>query len=147
MGGRAGQGKIRALYVGWSPLPRDYVNELTEAEPSLDLTVTTRYGDVLDVLRDGYDCLIIDEKKPQMDATRMAFNIRQRGFLSLQIVIRRRRAGQCWKREETLGVKVLLDSGRDSACAHKLAETIAGLTYTAPSLEVKREGLSAPIGD
>jgi hypothetical protein len=146
MGERAGTGEIRVLYIGWTPLPRDYVNELAEAEPSLYLTVTTRYGDVLDILRDGYDCLIIDEKKPQIDATRIACNVRMKGFLSLQIVIRRRRQGPCRKRDEALGVNVLLDAGRDPACAKRLAETVAGLNFTPQSVDVRRDGLPAPIG-
>jgi CheY-like chemotaxis protein len=144
---RAGSGKIRALFVGWSPLPRDFVRELTQAEPSLSLTVTTRHADLLDILRDGYDCLILDEKKPQIDATRIACKIRNKGFLSLQIIIRRRRAGMCVKREKALGVKVLLEVGKDQKCAQMLAETIKGLSFDAPSIVVRRDGLNAPIGD
>jgi len=144
---RAEPGKIRALFVGWSPLPRDFVRELTQTEPSLDLTVTTRHTDVLDILRDGFDCLILDEKKPQIDATRIACNIRNRGFTGLQIIIRRRRAGVCVKREKALGVKVLLETGREPECAQRLAETIKGLKFVAPEETVKRDGLPAPIGD
>jgi hypothetical protein len=147
MGARAEQGRIRALYVGWSPLPNDYVKHLIEAEPKLDLTVTTRYTDVLDALHGGYDYLILDEKKPQIDATKIACRIRNRGFSCLQIIIRRRRQGACRKREAILGVNVFLDGEKNLESARRLAETMRKLPPITPSFEVKREGLPAPIGD
>ena len=139
-------GRIRVLYVGKSPSYQAFMRHLSEGNPDIDLTTTNQPEEILNILRNGFDCLILDEKKPYIDGAKITKTIRDRGFPYLPIIIHKKdqKTPTSYERVE---VYIFFDKQRDFESAQRLAEVIKNTRKNGSRMSEKRSGFSAPIGD
>jgi hypothetical protein len=145
MASGAAMGRIRVLYAGESPCDQAFTTLLCEADPGIELTTTGQPGEITGILRGGFDCLILDEKKPYIDGVKIAKNVRDRGFSRISIIIQKRE-----QKTPTKGCKVeadtFFDDKRDGESARRLADEIRRSLEKKSPRSAMRRGVSAPIG-
>ena len=120
--------RIRVLYLGRSPDLHEFTLRLCEGRPEIKLTSATQPDEVGNLLRGGFDCIVIEEGKPYIDAEKVAKAIRAEGFSSLPVIVHR-------------GV------GRSDDEAERLADAIRKARRRPSAETVERGGFSSsPIG-
>jgi len=148
MSKRANSGKIRVLYVGGGPVQQEFTKLLSDGNPDLDLTTTNQPLEILNILPNGFDCLILDEKKPYIDGVKKAKIVRDGGFPYLPIIIQKKDQKTPKRDTEKVEASIFFDKLRDPESAQRLAEVIRSFGKN-PSTrsELNKRGLPAPIGD
>ncbi len=123
----AQRGKIRVLYLGRSPDQPAFAL-LREGSPDISLATATQPEEVGRILRAGFDCLIVEEGKPYIDAAKITKAVRSEGFSHLPVIVHR-------------------GEGQDDEDARRLAEAIRKTRQRTRTECGKRKGQSAsPIG-
>ena len=139
----AGGKKIRVLYVDEESDRLDFVRLIKERFQNLEITTTSRPQEVVEMLRKGYDCLILDDKR-SYDGQKLARSVRSGGFSNLPIIIQSQPRGT--KKGKT-GEGAFYDEQRGSQRVEELAATIQGLAEGPPTRnDMKKRGVHAPIG-
>ena len=139
--------KTRVLYVEKGPLNRGFIKLLSAHHPHIDLTTTDQPQDVLNILRGGFDCLVITEKKPFIDGKDIARIVRSRGYSDLLIVIRNKAGEGCARDAERTEAAVFFDGERDVESVRRLAEMLKRRGENPAKIgEKAKRGANAPIG-
>ncbi len=140
--------KIRVLYVDKEPTRLEFTRSIKGKLPNLEITTTSNPHDVVKILRDGFDCLILNGEMGDVDGPQIAETVRGSGFPSLPIIIIRGSDKVTTKKEdEGAGVDAFYDEERGSERVEELAATVLRLAESRPKkAEAKKRGIHAPIG-
>jgi DNA-binding NtrC family response regulator len=140
----AGGRKIRVLYVDEESTRPEFARLVRERVKNLEITTTSRPEEVVEMLRKGFDCLILGNGRGSVEGQKIARSVREGGYSSLPIIMR----GQ--PRVTAKGEAVsdaFYDEQRSSQRVEELAATIQGLAEgTSTRIDVKKRGIHAPIG-
>lgn len=119
---------IRVLYLGRGPDQHAFTLRLLEGSPDISLTTTTQPEELGKILRGGYNCLVIEEGKPYIDAAKITRLIKSEGFSRLPIIVHK-------------------GEDRGDEDVRRLAEAIRSARWVEQEAPGEKRGLtSSPIG-